>query len=154
MDQYHTKEKISDWGVWNENNIRECVKSNGFVLLICSSVMNHQLSQPDNSLIQMKPGFIDSLALNSMIRDASISRCVIPVCLEKLNMEIVPTSLRGKTIYSLSFSKVDPEVDFNAILDTPGLESLRSLVFRLRGESEIDKPPLGEIITVYIHRYN
>ena len=153
MDQYHTEKNISDWVVWNVNNIRECAKRNGFVLLICSSVMYEQLNQPDISLIQMKAGFIDNLALNSLIRDASISHCVIPVCLEKLNMEIVPTSLQGKTIYALSFSKVNPDVDFNSTLNTPGLESLRSLVYKLRGEPEIYKPPLGEIITVFVRTY-
>ena len=145
IDQYHIHENILQWGVWNENKIKECAGSNGFVLLICSPVMYQQLSRQDSSQIQMKPSFIDTPTLNNLITGSATSDCIIPVCLEELNKEIVPISLHAKHIYSLSFSKVDPKIDLRFILDTPGLEDLRSLVYILRGEREIYMPPIGKV---------
>ena len=148
IDQYHMSESIADWGIWNENNITECAKNNGFVLLICSSIMFKYLSDPDNNpCIKMKAGYINTLALNVLIRDATVTRCIIPVCFDKTSTETVPSSLRGRTIYSLSYSELmqaDPGSNVNTILGKSEFESLRSLVFRLRGEAEVDKPPLGK----------
>ena len=147
IDQYHTNENITQWGVWNEDKVKKHAESNGFVLLVCSPKMYQQLSKPDVcSRIQMKPGHIDTLALNNLIKDQSTTHCIIPVCLEKKDMKIVPSSLRERTIYSLSFGtlKVDPQTDIDRILDMPELESLRSLVYRLNGIRENDKPPLGK----------
>ena len=148
IDQYHMNEKISHWGVWKENRIKELAKYNGFVLLVCSSKMYQQLSNPKSSQVEMKAGHIDTLTLNNLITDPATTDCIIPVCLEKLNKEIVPCSLRGRTIYSLSFStltQADPNADFGSILDTPELESLRSLVYILKGEVEISRPPLAYV---------
>lgn len=149
IDQYHTRENITQWAVWHEDKIKKHARCNGFVLLVCSSKMYQQLNNPSkSSQIQMKPGHIGTLALNSLISEEETTPCIIPVCdgsLEKSNM-VVPSSLRGRTIYCLSFStlkQVNPEDDVEHILNTPGLESLRSLVFRLKGESEIVKAPLG-----------
>ena len=106
--------------------------------------------EPRSSRIQMKAGHIDNLTLNNLIRDPAITHRIIPVCLEKLSMEFVPCSLRERTIYTISLSmlfQVDPNTNVESILDIPELESLRSLVFRLRGESEISKLPLRRIIT-------
>ena len=148
IDQYHISEDIPQWGVWHEDKIKKHAECNGFVLLVCSPKMYEQLNNPSvSSLIQMKPGHIGTLALNSLISEEETTRCIIPVCddsLEKSNT-VVPSSLRGRTIYCFSFvtlKQVDPE-DVERILNTPELESLRSLVFRLRGESEIWKAPLG-----------
>ena len=148
IDQYHMSKSIADWGVWNENYIKECAKNNVFVLLICSSIMLKHLSDPDNNpCIKMKAGYINTLALNVLIRDATVTRYIIPVCFDKTSTENVPSSLRGRTIYSLSYSELmqaDPSSDINTILDKSEFESLRSLVFRLRGETEVNKPPLGK----------
>ena len=148
IDQYYMNESIVDWGVWNEKNIKKCAKENGFVLVICSSVMFEHLSDPEvNPCIKMKAGYINTLALNALIRDATVTRCIIPVCLDKTSTETVPSSLRGRTIYSLSCSELmqaDPSSDINTILDASKFESLRSLVFRLRGEAEVNKPTLGK----------
>ena len=147
IDQYYMNENIVDWGMWNESKIKKCANNNGFVLLICSSVMFEQLSHPDSSCIQMEAGGMNSLALNALISDATVSRCIIPVCFDKATTETVPSSLRGRTIYSLSYNEliqVDPSNDINTILNKSEFESLRRLVFKLRGESEVNKPPLGK----------
>ena len=146
IDQYHAKENITQWDVWNEEKIRETSKCNGFVLLVCSPEMYQQLSNSAGSQIQMKVGHISTLTLNSLIRDDITTYCIIPVCLEKLNKEVVPASLRGRTIYHLSFStliRVDSRADIESILDKKEFESLRSLVYKLRGISEVYKPILG-----------
>ena len=147
IDQYYMNENIVDWGTWNENKIKNCANNNGFVLLICSSVMFEHLNHPDSSCIQMKAGGMHSLALNALISDATVTRCIIPVCFDEATTETVPSSLRGRTIYSLSYKEliqVDPSTDINTILNKSEFESLRSLVFKLRGESEVKKPPLGK----------
>ena len=138
-------ENIPQWGVWKENKIKELAKQNRFVLLICSPEMYRKLSEPGGSQIQMKAGHIDTLTLNNLIRDPVTTQCIIPVCLEELNKEIVPSSLRGRTIYFLSFSKLDPNVDLESILNTLEFESLRSLVYKLRGAVEISRPPLSKV---------
>ena len=148
IDQYYMNESIADWGVWNENFIKKCVENNGFVLLICSSVMLKHLSNPDvYPRIQMKAGYINALALNALISDATATRCIIPVCFDKTSTDKIPSSLRGRTSYPLSYSKLmqaDPNTDINTTLNKPELESLRNLVFRLRGEAEVSKPPVGK----------
>jgi len=150
IDQYHTNDRISDWGVWNENMVKKHAESKGFVLLVCSHQMYQQLSKSDKcSRIQMKPGHIDTLALNSLIKDEDTTDCIIPVCLEEENIKIVPGSLRGRSIYSLSIStlmkQLNSQIDINHILDTPGLKLLQSLVYKLSGIPENDKQPVGKI---------
>ena len=152
IDQYHTHENITQWGVWIENKIKEVAKNKGFVLLICSSKMYQQLSDPNSSRIEMKAGHIVTPTLNNLITDPATTNCIIPVCLEEVNKEIVPISLHGRTIYSLSFSalmKVNPNADLRSILDRPELESLRSLVYRLRGELEINRPPISKVYSCH-----
>lgn len=148
IDQYHMNENITQWGVWTENQIKNHAKLNGFVLLICSYKMFRQLSEAGvSSQIQMKAGHIDTLTLNNVIREQATTQCIIPVCLEKLNKEVVPSSLRERIIYNISFStlmQVSKEADVKSILCMPELESLRSLVFRLSGKVEVDKPPVGK----------
>ena len=152
IDQYHMHKNILQWGVWNESKIKEVAKDNGFVLLVCSHKMYRQLSDPNTSQIEMKAGHIDTPTLNNLIRDPATTDCIIPVCVEEVNKEIVPISLRGRTIHSLSFStlmKADPNTDFRSILDRPELESLRSLVHRLIGEPEISRPPIGKVYSYH-----
>ena len=148
IDHYFKNDNIPDWGAWNERKITTLAESNGYVLLICSPIMYQQLSQPYVSQIEMEAGHINSSALNNLIKGPATTHCVIPVCLEELSKEIVPISLCHRTIYHLSFStliQVDPNTNVEAILSIPELESLRSLVFRLRGEKEVIKPSLGKV---------
>ena len=87
IDQYNSHENILDWGLWNQQKIMKCAKGGGFVLLICSSMMCEQLSKSDEcSRIQMKPGHIERLSLNSLIKGEATAHCIIPVCLENLQM--------------------------------------------------------------------
>lgn len=148
IDQYCKDKSIPNWESWNEHKITTLAKCNGYVLLLCSPTMYQQLSQPDVSVIQMKDGHINNLALNNLIKGQATTHCVIPVCLEELNKDIVPISLRDRTVYHLSFStlmQVDLNTNVEAILEIPQLESLRSLVFKLSGEKEVIKPPLGKV---------
>lgn len=149
IDQYNSQEKILDWGGWVEKKVTEYAHPSvdGFVLLVCSYRMYEQLSKHDkSSRIQMEPGHISSLALNSLIKDQQTTHCFIPVCLEDLQMENIPKSLSGRSCYSLSLSKlkkVNPQEEASIILSTPGLELLQSLVYRLRREPEVEKPPVA-----------
>ena len=154
IDQYHKNKNVQQWGVWNENKIKALADSNGFVLLICSSTMFQQFSEEGSLSIQMDPGHINTLALNTLIRDQSTTDCIIPVCVEELDQEIVPITLRGRTIYNLSYSstlkKVESDADVEAILTMPQSASLQSLVFRLKGIPEVSKPPLGKAHLIII----
>ena len=148
IDQYHMNDNIVSWGVWNEERIKELAKCNGYVLLICSPTMYQQLSHPGVSRIEMRAGHIDSLALNNLIRDQATTHCVIPVCLEELNRKIVPVCLCERKIYSISYStlmQVNSNADVESILEISELESLKSLVYRLKGLKEFLEPPLGKV---------
>ena len=104
------------------------------MLLLCSPTMYQQLSQPSVSVIQMKDGHINSAALNSLIKGEATTHCIIPVCLEELNIKIIPISLRDRTVYHLSFStlmRIDPYTNFEAMWKIPELQSLIFLVCRL-----------------------
>ena len=114
--------------------------------LTCSPAMYQHFIQSHGLQIDRKAVFFDAL---NLITNPAIINCIIPVCLEELNRDIVPNSLHGKHIYSLSFSKVYPKADSKFILDTPRLEFLQSLVYKHRGKHEIDKPLIGKVITVY-----
>lgn len=146
IDQYHTQENILNWGVWNQQKIENNadLSVGGFVLLVCSHRMYEQLSQPNkSSRIQMKPGHIDSLTLNSLITGPSTTHCIIPVCLEGIEMKNIPKCLTERSRYSLSLSKLkqfDSNMDRNLILSAPGLESLQDLVYKLRGIPEAERP--------------
>ena len=154
IDQYYNNENIQQWGVWNENSIKAIVNSNGFVLLICSSIMFQQLSEEGSLSIQMDPGHINTLTLKTLIRDQSITDCIIPVCVEGLDQEIVPIGLRGRTIYNLSCSstlkKVESDTDVEAILTMPWSVSLQRLVCTLKVEPEVITPPLGKAHLIII----
>ena len=144
IDRYHSHENILDWGLWNQQKITECAKCGGFVLLICSSMMCEQLSKSDKSArIQMKSGHIDSLSLNSLIKGEETAHCIIPVCLENLQMENIPKSLTERSRYFLSFSKLRQYEDLSSILSLPEFESLQQLVLRLRKQPDADRPPVA-----------
>jgi len=144
IDQYHTHENVLDWGLWNEEEIRKCISREGFMLLVCSPRLHQQLCDArSSSRIEMRAGHLTNLTLNSLIKDSTITQRVIPVFLEQHRMEYVPTCVAERTCYALNWSRVmncDPNAEANVILNTPGLESLRSLVCRLRNEPESVKP--------------
>ena len=144
IDQYHTNDNVLDWELWNEEQIRKCAHVKGYVLLVCSLRLYQQLCDARNSLrIEMRAGHLTNLTLNSLIKDSIITQHVIPVFLEQHKMECVPTCVAERTCYALNWSRVmncDPNAEASVILNTPGLESLRSLVCRLRNEPESVKP--------------
>lgn len=142
--QYHSHENILDWGLWNERKIMNCAKDGGFVLLVCSSTICEQLNKPDkSSRIQMKLGHIDSLSLNSLIKGEATAHCIIPVCLENLQMKNIPKSLTERACYFLSISILRQYEDPSYILSLPEFESLQRLVFRLKKQPDADRPPVA-----------
>ena len=138
-DQYHSHENILDWGIWCEKKIKECAKGDSFVLLICSAKMHAQLSKNESSRIQMKCGHIDSLSLNSLIKEEPTTSCIIPVCLKDLQMENIPKCLTARSHYHLSLDKLDSDVDPEMILSLPQFKLLRSLVYRLKKQPEVER---------------
>ena len=101
----------------------------------------------------MKYGHINNQSLNSLIADPSISSHV--VFLEQYDENCVPSCLLRTHAYTLSFSSKVLEVftpdemisvrekdmqAVDALLSTPGLESFRSFLYRLRGKGEAIKP--------------
>jgi len=144
IDQYHSNENVLDWGLWNEKEIRKCANKNGYVLLVCSPKLHQQIYDARSSCrIEMRTGHLTNFTLNSLIKDSTITQRVIPVFLEQHRMEYVPTCVAERTCYALNWSRVmncDPNAETSVILNTPGLESLQSLVCRLRNEPESTKP--------------
>lgn len=152
IDQYHASENILDWGGWNEEVIKDRASRNGYILLVCSQKLHQQLRNPSTSLtIKMKAGHISNLALNALIKDENITNHIIPVFLEQYRRELVPSCLVGRSCYSICITKLlelaNIHGNLETILNTPELESLRSLVCRLRGEPEVVKPPVPTVVT-------
>ena len=143
IDQYHSSEDITDWGHWNEDKIKQCCSSNGFILLICSEIMYHHLCVSETSTIEMHWGCISNLSLRTTITDKNLTQRVIPVFLEECRKEYLHSCLIARSSYSISISQWMDTSDVNLILNTPGLEQLRSLTYRLFGQPEIEKPTLS-----------
>ena len=148
IDQYHANENILDWGGWTEAVIKDRASRNGYVLLACSPKLYQQLSNTANSLkIEMKAGHISNLTLNVLIKDENITNHIIPIFLKQYRRGLIPTCLAERSYYSINITKVielsNHGASFDTILNAPELESLRSLVYRLRGEVEVVRPPPG-----------
>ena len=144
IDQYHSHENILDWNLWHQQKITECAKNGGFMLLICSAGMHECLRKSDHCLrIKMKFGHIDSLWLDSLITDESTTKCIIPVCLENLQVENIPICLADRLCYPISISKLKQYTDPNYVLNLSEFESLRRLVYRLSKQPEGGKPPVA-----------
>lgn len=143
IDQYHTNKLILDWGQWIEKNIRRCAQE-GFVLLVCSPIMYRYLCDSEKpEQIEMGVGHIDTLSLRSLIKESRINEKVLPILLDKYSSQRISSSLKERTSYCVSISKlmeVDQDVDSYAILKQPGLESLQSLVYAVLDIPEFEKP--------------
>ena len=146
IDQYHACENILDWGGWIETMIKSRASRKGYVLLVCSPKLHQKLSNPSSSLrIEMKAGHISNLTLNTLIKDDIITYHIIPIFLEQCRKEYVPACLAGRSWYSICITKLlelsHHTASIDAVLNVPELESLRNLVYRLRGEQVVVKPP-------------
>jgi len=150
IDQYHTTEHILDWGQWVEKNIRRCA-GEGFVVLVCSPMMYQYLCDSEKSeRVEMGVGHIDTLSLRSLFKDANINQKVnqkvVPIFLDKYQSQQISSNLKERRSYFVSFSKLielDPDLDASIILKEPDLKSLQSLVYKLRGIPEVEKPQVG-----------
>lgn len=143
IDQYHAHENILDWGSWTEELIKNQAARKGYVLLVCSPKLHQQLTNIASNLrkIEMKVGHISNLTLNTLIKDENITNYVIPIFLEQYRKEFIPTCLVGRICYVANITKVPSDGPFiETALNTPELESLRSLVHRLRDEPEVVRP--------------
>ena len=160
VDQYHGSDAdVYCWGQWHEEMIRKTSQQeNGSILYMCSPTLFKACNARSSSQITMKYGHINNQSLNSLIVDPLISSHVIPVFLEQFDKRCIPTFLLRTHAYVLNFSSkvlkvFTPDVmisvrkrDDNAsltvetLLNTPGLESFRSFLYRLRGDRETIKP--------------
>jgi len=101
-----------------------------------------QASVSETSIIEMSYAYISNLSLRNIYTDAKSTQHIIPVFLEEYQEEYLPTSLRARLSYPISISKWMETTDPTLLLNTPGLEQLRSLVYRLTGQAEVEKSPL------------
>jgi len=91
----------------------------------------------------MSYAYISSLSLRNIYTDDKSTQHVIPVFLEEYQKEYLPPCLKARSSYSTSISKWKEATDPYLIFSMPGLEQLRSLVHRLTGQPEVEKPPLS-----------
>ena len=157
VDQYYSSDpSIYCWGQWFEEMIRKTSQQeNGSILYMCSPTLCNTCTMRNSSKVTMKYGHINNHSLNSLIVDPSVSLHVIPVFLEQYDEKYIPSCLLRTHAYALSFSSkvlkvFTPEKMIavrekdmqivNALLSTPGLESFRSFLYRLRGRGEAIKP--------------
>ena len=148
IDQYHASEDILDWEQWWEQKINGVIFNNGYVLF---AVANHDCLKrclAKSEKIYMNAGFMSSILLSSYITDASKTGYFIPVYLDAVNISLLPGVLSQRTSYCANvraLENVNPNASSAEILDTRGLESLRSLVFRLTGQVEVEKPMVAHV---------
>ena len=157
VDQYYSSDaSIYCWGQWLEEMIKKVSQhENGSILYMCSPSLCKACTTRSSLKVTMKYGHINNQSLNSLIADPSISPHVIPVFLEQYDEKYIPSCLLRTHAYSVSFSSIvlkvftpdkinsvrekDMQV-VDALLNTPGLESFRSFLYRLRGKGEAIKP--------------
>ena len=129
--------------------IKSCASRNGYILIVCSLTLYQKLSNPASiSKIEMKAGHISNLTLNALIKDKTISYRIIPIFLEQYRKEYIATCLAGRSSFSVHITKLLELLrqggNIDVMLNTPGLELLQSLVYRLKGE-QVVKPPIHMI---------
>ena len=147
IDQYHSNDKIANWDRWWERKVRDIAEQNGFILLVCSITLRKCLS--NNERIQMKEGSISSLLLGSMIEERHTTAHIIPVFLDQYNADYMPLSLLQRKCYALMLhSVVDFDLEtitFHQMATVPEFACLVSLVYKLTGQPEVEKPPVAQI---------
>ena len=147
IDQYHTNEKIANWDRWWERKVRDISEQNGFILLVCSPTLMKCLS--DNERIQMKEGSIGFNLLGSLIEDRHTTAHIIPVFIDQYIAEHIPISLSQRKYYELmlhNLAQFDLEnITFDVMVNSPAFDCLVSLVYKLTGQPEVEKPPLAQI---------
>ena len=159
VDQYHGSDpRIYNWGNWIEDMIKKVSQENGSILYMCSPTLHKACISMKSLQIEMKCGHINNQSLHGLIIDPSVSFSVIPVFLEQYNREYIPSCLLRTHAYALNFSSTvlkvfTPEAmiavrkrdtdTLNTLLNTPGLQSFRSLLYRLKSEKEAAKPSVS-----------
>ena len=147
IDQYHTNDNITDWDQWWERRINNVIARNGFVLFAVAYCDHLKKCMAESGRIQMSHGFISGLLLSSMIGDRNKTSRIIPVFLDAVNGALLPGVLSQRTSYCANIRVLDTVNGPSSaeILNMPGLESLRSLVFRLTGQVEVEKPMVAPV---------
>jgi len=144
IDQYHGTDKIINWDQWWERKVRKIADQNGFILLVCSPTIMKCLS--NNERVHMKEGSISCTLLSSLIENRHTTTHLIPVFLDQCIMDYVPLSLTQRKCYSLmlhALTGFDVEnITFHEISSIPESEGLVSLVYKLTGQPEVEKPPV------------
>jgi len=148
IDQYHANDNdITDWDQWWERKINEVIANNGFVLFAVACYNHLKMCMANSERIQMSHGFMSGILLSSMLGDVKKSSRIIPVFLDVPDDRLLPSVLSQRTSYCANVRVLETaNGPGNAeILNTPGLESLRSLVFRLTGQVEVEKPMVAPV---------
>lgn len=147
IDQYHSTDRIINWDQWWEVKVREIANKNGFILLVCSPALIRCLS--DNKRIQMKEGSISCTLLSSLFADRRTNALIIPVFVEHCILDCVPLSLSQRRYYALMLqSLVDYDlerVELEDMMNIPEFECVISLIYKLTGQPEVEKPPVAQI---------
>jgi len=145
IDQYHANDNITDWDQWWEQKINE-VTQNGFVLFAVAHNDLMKKCMANSERIQMSHGFISGMLLSSILGDIKMSSRIIPVFLDNfVNGALLPGVLSQRTRYCANIRVLETAANGPEDLDTPGLESLKSLVFRLTGQIEVEKPMVAPV---------
>ena len=143
IDQYHANEKIDNWDRWWEKKVREIAVQNGFILLVCSLDLMKGLSS--NGRIQMKEGSISCNLLSGLIEDCHINRHIVPVFIDQFN-DCIPMSLSQRKRYELMLHNLVQfdlkNITFDEMAGLPQFENLVSLMYKLTGVTEVEKPPV------------
>ena len=106
IDQYHTKDKISNWDQWWEQKVRQIIDQNSFILLVCSPTLRQCLFNGER--ICMKEDSISRQLLSSLIENRQTTAHLIPIqcrldAYESYADPLMLHSLISRTSHLMSF---------------------------------------------------
>ena len=141
---YYLDENVNDWNDF----IAECITRTEYILLVCTKKLNEKLTGQSHSRVEMAKSdgpYILSSTLKSLLEN---SQGTLPIILEKGNRNYIPMFLQSTTIYTISLdalsSAISASQEPKEILNDSKYKDLRSLVARLTGQSEVEKPEVAQ----------
>jgi len=144
IPSYHLNEQVTNWSEY----IEKCINNSEYILLVCTKELKESLAGQSHNRVEMTRTtgpYILSSTLKSLLETKPKT---LPVILEEGSRKYIPAFLRSTTIYTISFNSLpDAEsTDEQAtedILNDLQYKDLRSLVAKLSGQQEIEKPEVA-----------
>ena len=142
VDLHYSTDRINDWSLWMEQNIRNC---NGHIILLCGKKLHESLQEVNNERIQMNVAHIGAQALRHLIDDSQTNTYFVPVFFGEELVDYIPTALKGRSHFTIRYDAVMEDYDdVDDVLNNEENKSLCSLVAKLTRQQEHYMPPVND----------